>query len=89
MSEDNPASTAIRRCFNATEKEYKDAVKERDTYRDLCEELLKNLHDAQNTLAHCKAGIGYQHRQADTAIKINNAITKAEAILGDKNGNAN
>lgn len=60
-------------------------LKERDTYRDLCAELLRALQDAQNTLAHCKAGIGYQHRQADTAIKINSAITKAESILGDSN----
>jgi hypothetical protein len=57
---------------------------ERDTYRELCGELLKVLVDAQNTLAHCKAGVGYAHRQTDTAIRLNAAITKAGAILGEK-----
>lgn len=81
------AGVSIEKLENSHCGEYQQVLlKERDTYRDLCDELLKNLHDAQNTLAHCKAGIGYQHRQTDTAIKINNAITKAEAILGDKNG---
>jgi hypothetical protein len=47
----------------------REIAKERDTYRELCGELLKVLVDAQNTLAHCKAGVGYVHRQNDTAIK--------------------
>ena len=62
---------------------------ERDTYRELCGELLKCLVDAQNTLAHCKAGVGYQQRQTDTAIKVNSAITKAEKVLGGNNGTSN
>jgi hypothetical protein len=57
--------------------------KERDAYRDLCADLIVALKDAQNTLAHCKAEIGYKHRQTDTAIKINSAITKAEKLLGE------
>ena len=63
--------------------------KELDTYRELCGELLKCLVDAQNTLAHCKAGVGYQQRQTDTAIKVNSAIAKAEKVLGGKNGTSN
>lgn len=61
-----------------------DCLNERAAYRDMCVHLIAALKDAQNTLAHCKAEIGYKHRQTDTAIKINSAITKAEQLLGEK-----
>ena len=56
---------------------------ERDTYRDLCGELLKELKGAQSTLAHCRADIGYRNRQDATAISIHRAITRAESVMGE------
>jgi hypothetical protein len=43
------------------------------------DELLAALKEAEKTLAHCKADIGYRHRQTEAAIMINRVIAKCEA----------
>lgn len=59
------------------------ADKERDTYRDLCDEL-KNKLIASRFMFEAY-GINLQ-KLGD---EINESITNAETILGEKNGNAN
>lgn len=70
MTDGNP-SNAIMRCFEATEKEYQDAIKGRDQLRELCGELLDALKN---------------HRELTRPIhQSDSAITKAERVLGEPN----
>jgi hypothetical protein len=53
--------------------------KQRDDIKAQRDELLAALKEAEKTLAHCKADIGYRHRQTEAAIMINRVIAKCEA----------
>ena len=54
------------------------ARSERDTYRELCEELLNEM----------KTAVVYSENNIGSIGHLKAAITKAEAILGDKNANS-
>lgn len=64
------------------------AIKERDTYRELCVELLKA---AQDYLPHMpestvnEGGANKHSKMLHTSDALKLAITKAEQLLGDKN----
>jgi hypothetical protein len=58
-------------------------AKERDTYRELCEELKNRLIAARFMFAV------YGINLKQLGDQINESITKAEAILGEKNGTSN
>lgn len=78
------AGVSIEKLENSHCGEYQQVLlKERDTYRDLCDEL-KNKLIASRFMFEAY-GINLQ-KLGD---EINESITKTEAILGDKNGNAN
>lgn len=63
------------------EEDRKSLKKERDTYRDLCVELLNDLKSQVAAFAYAMG----KKSLADS----DELITKAEAILGEKNGTAN
>ena len=56
---------------------------QRDTYRDMCEELKNRLIAARFMFAI------YGINLKQLGDQINESITKAEAILGEKNGTSN
>lgn len=70
----------------------RDAIKERDTYRDLCVELLKAAQGYVPYMPTSTAKEGGANRHSGmlrASDNLKDAITKSEKILGEKNGTAN
>lgn len=70
---------------------------QRDTYRNLCEELLKELKTLKRSAEKLEAPhekqsvmfFYYLSGLSESVALSNSVITKAEAILGGNNGTAN
>lgn len=75
-------ANAHREKLNGINTAYEIAAKERDTYRDLCVELLKTLRITESWLE------GWASAESELS-QTRAAITKAEKLLGEKNGTSN